>query len=220
MRQLVLPNERIRYATCMSTINPTAVVAAPLPATDSLGDPTGWDGVGGVASAINLSAWTAANRHLMVPPVSNKYLFSGKDFFVMLIAGPNARNDYHMTNSEEYFMQLQGDVSIRVRDAHGIRDITLREGEAMFIPGGVPHRPQRGPNTLGLVVERRRPPEETEHLIFYCEKCHALVYDQEFACSDIVKQFRDAMESFWADPKLCTCQSCGTRVPKPAPRTA
>jgi 3-hydroxyanthranilate 3,4-dioxygenase len=192
----------------MSTINPTAVVAAPFPATDSLGDPTGWDGVGGVASAINLSAWTAANRHLMVPPVSNKYLFSGKDFFVMLIAGPNARNDYHMTNSEEYFMQLQGDVSIRVRDAHGIRDITLREGEAMFIPGGVPHRPQR------------RPPTETEHLIFYCEKCHALVYDQEFACSDIVKQFRDAMESFWADPKLCTCPSCGTRVPKPAPRTA
>ena len=100
-------------------------------------------------------------------------------------------------------MQLQGDVSIRVRDAHGIRDIILREGEAMF----------------GLVVERRRPPTETEHLIFYCEKCDAMVYDQEFACSDIVNHFRKAMEAFWADPKLCTCPSCGTRVPKPAPRT-
>ena len=73
--------------------------------------------------------------------------------------------------------------------------------------------------TLGLVVERRRPPHETEHLMFYCEKCEALVYDKEFACSDIVTHFRKAMEAFWADPALCTCKSCGTRVPKPASRT-
>ncbi len=203
----------------MTTLNPTAVVAPPHPARDALGDPTGWDGIGGVANAVNLSAWVDENRHLMVPPVSNKYLFSGQDFFVMLIAGPNARNDYHMTNSEEYFMQLKGDVSVRVRDAHGIRDIALREGEAMFIPGGVPHRPQRGPNTLGLVVERRRPPHETEHMIFYCEQCDALVYDKEFACADIVKHFRQEMEAFWADPMLSTCKACGTRVPKAALRT-
>ncbi len=204
----------------MSTINPTVVVANPVPATDSLGDPTGWDGAGGVAGAINIGSWIKDNKHLMVPPVSNKYLFSGQDFFVMIIAGPNARNDFHMTNSEEFFMQIKGDVSVRVRDAHGIRDIPLREGESMFVPGGIPHRPQRGPDTIGLVVERRRLPSETEHMIFYCEKCDALVYDKEFTCSDIVKQFRREMEAFWADPKLCTCPSCGTRVPKPAPRTA
>ncbi len=203
----------------MKTINPTAVVAEPFPAHTSLGDPTGWDGAGGVADAVHLPKWIDTNRHLMQPPVSNKYLFSGQDFFVMIIAGPNARNDYHMTNSEEFFMQIKGDVSIRVRDAHGIRDIILREGEAVFIPGGVPHSPQRGPNTIGLVVERRRPPTETEHLIFYCDKCDTLVYDKEFECTDIVKHFREAMEAFWADPKLCTCPSCGTRVPKPTPRT-
>jgi len=208
-----------RYACPMSTINPTAVVGKPFPAVTSLGDPTGWDGQGGVADAVHVPSWVEKNRHLMVPPVSNKYLFSGQDFFVMLIAGPNARNDYHMTNSEEFFMQLKGEVSIRVRDAHGIRDIALREGEALYIPGGVPHRPQRGPNTLGLVVERRRPATETEHIIFYCEKCEALVYDKEFACADIVKHFREAMEAFWADPTLCICPSCGTRVVKPVART-
>ena len=204
----------------MSAINPIAVVAAPVPAFDSLGDPTGWDGAGGMASAINLMGWAKEHREEMVPPVGNKYLFSGQDFFVMLIAGPNARNDYHMTDSEEFFYQLKGDVSVRVRDAHGVRDVPLREGECLFIPAGVPHRPQRGPNTLGMVVERRRPPHETEHMIFYCDKCDALVYDKVFSCEDIVKHFRSAMEAFWADPTLSTCKSCGTRVPKPAPRTA
>lgn len=208
------------YAHAMSTINPTAVVADPTPALDALGDPTGWDGEGAVADPVHLAKWAAANRHLMKPPVGNKYLFSGRDFFVMLIAGPNARNDYHMTDSEEWFYQLVGDVSVRVRDARGIRDIPLREGECLFIPGGVPHRPQRGPGTLGLVVERRRPAHEKEHMIFYCEKCGELVYDKTFACSDIVQHFAKAMEEFWADATLSTCAHCGTRVPKPAPRTA
>ncbi|MSR29784.1 MAG: 3-hydroxyanthranilate 3,4-dioxygenase [Phycisphaerales bacterium] len=203
----------------MTTINPAAIVAPPTPAFDSLGDPTGWDGQGGMAGAVHLASWSAANKHLMVPPVGNKYLYSGQDFFVMLIAGPNARNDFHLTDSEEFFYQLKGDVSVRVRDAHGVRDIPLREGECLFIPAGVPHRPQRGPGTLGMVVERRRPASETEHMIFYCDKCDELVYDKEFACKDIVTHFRQAMEAFWADPKLSTCSHCGTRVPKPGPRT-
>ncbi|MCE9620003.1 MAG: 3-hydroxyanthranilate 3,4-dioxygenase [Planctomycetes bacterium] len=204
----------------MSATNPTAVVAPPFPALDSLGDPTGWDGAGGVSDAVHLPTWIEANRPLMKPPVSNKYLFSGRDFFIMIIAGPNARNDFHMTNSEEFFMQIKGDVSVRVRDARGMRDILLREGEAMFIPGGVPHQPRRGPNTIGLVVERRRPPTETEHLIFYCEKCGALVYDKEFACVDIVRHFSEAMEEFWVTPSLCTCKKCGTRITKPVPLKA
>jgi len=93
----------------------------------------------------------------------------------------------------------------------------VREGETFFIPGNVPHSPTRPPNTLGLVVERRRPPGETEHLQFYCDNCHALVEDIEFDCKDIVVHFRRAMEDFWADPDRSMCKSCGTRVTKPKP---
>ena len=94
----------------------------------------------------------------------------------MLINGPNARNDFHQTNSEEFFHQLQGDIVVRIIEDGRIKDVPVREGETFFIPGGVPHSPTRPPNTLGLVVERNRPPEESEHLQFYCEKCHALVW--------------------------------------------
>lgn len=170
-----------------------------------------------VAAPINIQRWIEENKHLMKPPVANKYLYDGQDFFVMIIVGPNARNDFHVTRSEEFFHQLKGNIVVRVREESGIRDIPLREGETLFIPGGVPHSPVRGPNTIGLVVERRRPAGETEHLVFYCEKCHELVKDLEFDCKDIVVHFRQAMEDFWADPKLSTCKRCGTRVTKPVP---
>lgn len=182
---------------------------------DALGDPTGRNVDGTVAPSVDLMAWIAANRHLMRPPVGNKYLYSGKDFFVMVIAGPNARNDFHMTNSEEFFIQLKGDIVVRIREGGVIRDVPVREGETFFIPPNVPHSPQRGPDTLGLVVERRRPETETEHLMFFCEKCGELVYDKEFVCRDIVQHFAKAMEEFWADSALNTCRCCGTQVKRP-----
>jgi 3-hydroxyanthranilate 3,4-dioxygenase len=136
---------------------------------------------------------------------------------VMIVGGPNARNDFHQTISEEFFYQIKGDIVVRIREDGRINDYPIREGESFFIPGGVPHAPQRPPDTIGLVVERRRPPGEMEHQQFYCEQCGDLVYDKEFDCKDIVEHFRDSMEAFWADPDLSTCKGCGTRVPKPAP---
>jgi 3-hydroxyanthranilate 3,4-dioxygenase len=170
-----------------------------------------------VLPPINIEKWVREHRHELKPPVGNQYLYDGEDFFVMVIGGPNARNDYHLTDSEEYFYQLEGDVVVTVVEDGVPRHIPLRAGETLFIPGGVPHSPQRPPGTIGIVVERRRPPGETEHLQFYCPKCDVLVYDKEFDCRDIVEHFRDAMEEFWADAELSTCKSCGTRIGKPRP---
>ncbi len=168
-------------------------------------------------SVLNLKSWIAENRHLLKPPVGNKYLYRGQDFFVMVVGGPNARNDFHITNSEEFFYQIEGDIILQTREDGKIFDHRLREGDTFFIPPNVPHSPQRPPNTLGIVVERVRPPEEMEHIVFYCEKCGAQVCDIEFACSDIVDHFRDTMESFWEDDARRVCKSCGTSVSKPGP---
>ena len=106
---------------------------------------------------INIMKWVEENRDQLKPPVGNKYLYDGSDFFVMVIGGPNARNDYHVTNSEEYFFQLKGDIVVKIREDGVIKDIPIREGETFFIPSGVPHAPTRPPGTIGIVVERRRP---------------------------------------------------------------
>ena len=79
------------------------------------------------------------------------------------------------------------------------------------------HAPVRPPNTLGMVVERRRPPGETEHVIFYCENCEALVEDIHFDCGDIVQHFSQAMLDFWNDDARRTCKNCGEKVEQPGP---
>lgn len=172
------------------------------------------------ASPINLKNWVDQNRHLLKPPVGNQYLYRGQDFFVMVVGGPNARNDFHITASEEFFYQIKGDVVVCTREGGKTVAHTIREGETFFIPPNLPHSPQRGPGTIGLVVERVRPPTEMEHLVFFCEKCDSLVCDIEFLCKDIVEHFRETMETFWKDDARRTCKKCGTKVAKPGPVTA
>ncbi|PYK70587.1 MAG: 3-hydroxyanthranilate 3,4-dioxygenase [Verrucomicrobia bacterium] len=168
-----------------------------------------------VQPAINLTGWIEENRDKFKPPVSNRYLYDGRDFFVMVIKGPNARNDFHLVDSEEYFYQLKGDIRVRIREGDRIVDHLVREGETFFIPPNVPHAPVRPPNTIGVVVERRRPPGEHEHVIFYCDNCGALVEDIDFDCGDIFEHFSQAMLDFWNDDARRTCKKCGKKVPQP-----
>jgi len=174
-------------------------------------------GTSSVQPPLNLNAWIEENRHLFKPPVSNRYVYDGRDFFVMIIMGPNARNDFHQVDSEEFFYQLKGDIKVRIRQADRIVDHLVRQGETFFIPPNVPHAPVRPPDTLGMVVERRRPAGEREHVIFYCDHCEALVEDIHFDCADIVQAFSQAMLDFWADDERRTCKNCGHKVQKPEP---
>ena len=94
-----------------------------------------------VQSPINIEKWIEENAEKFKPPVSNRYLYDGRDFFVMVIKGPNARNDFHLVDSEEYFYQLKGDIKVRIREGDTIVDHIVREGETFFIPPNVPHSP-------------------------------------------------------------------------------
>ncbi|MSR41534.1 MAG: 3-hydroxyanthranilate 3,4-dioxygenase [Phycisphaerales bacterium] len=196
-----------------------AMNSAHAPATstnpDNPDEMNGWGPEGGVQSPFHLLNWVMANRAHFKPPVANKYLYSGRDFFVMIIVGPNARNDFHQVDSEEFFLQIKGDIIVKTIENGCVRNNIVKEGEVFFIPPNVIHSPQRGPDTIGLVVERRRPEGEPEHIMFFCEKCEALVYDKVFNCKDIVVHFARAMHEFWADTALCTCKKCGHVITKP-----
>lgn len=184
---------------------------------DTPEEPNGFNPDGSVTSPIDLLQWAEDYKADFQPPIGNKYLYSGRDFFAMVIGGPNARNDYHKTESEEFFYQIKGDIVVKTFEDGRIVDHIVREGETFFIPPNVPHAPCRPANTLGMVIERRRPEGEIEHQIFYCEKCNTLVEDSAFDCKDIVKHFRSAMEAFWADEARSTCPSCGHRISAPGP---
>jgi 3-hydroxyanthranilate 3,4-dioxygenase len=55
-----------------------------------------------VQPPINLENWIEENREKFKPPVSNRYLYDGRDFFVIVIKGPNVRKYFHLVESYDY----------------------------------------------------------------------------------------------------------------------
>src|SRR5207237_5161806 len=117
----------------------------------------------------NFKQWIDEHRHLLKPPVGNQCVYDNDDFIVMVVGGPNSRKDYHYDEGEEFFYQLEGDIVVKVVDNGAPRDIPVREGEIFLLPPRTPHSPQRPANTVGLVIERKRAPDELDGFQWYCE---------------------------------------------------
>ena len=167
--------------------------------------------------AFNFKKWIDEHRHLLKPPVGNQQVFKGnKDFIVMVVGGPNARKDYHYNQGEEFFYQLEGDVVVKIIEDGKPVDIEIKEGNIYLLPGGTPHSPQRPANTVGLVIERYRRPGEKDGFLWFCENCHAKLYEEYFELTDIVEQLPKVMATFYGSEELRTCKNCGTVMQPPA----
>ncbi len=166
--------------------------------------------------AFNFRRWIDDHRHLLKPPVGNKRVFRDSEFIIMVVGGPNTRKDYHVDPAEEFFYQLEGDIVLKtIQDGRAV-DVPIREGEILLLPPRVPHSPQRGANTVGLVIERERRPGEQDGFQWYCERCSNLLYEEFFTLTDIEKQFPALFERFYGNPQLRTCGRCGAVMERPA----
>ena len=162
--------------------------------------------------AFNLQAWIDDNRHLLKPPVGNKCIVNG-DFIVMIVGGPNARTDYHWEEGPEFFYQLEGEMVLKVQENGTVRDIPIRAGEVFYLPPCVPHSPQRAAGSIGLVIERKRLPHEKVGLMWYCEKCNHLLYEEFFELRDIEKDFGAVFARYFGSDDRRTCRACGHHHP-------
>jgi len=159
----------------------------------------------------NLQKWIDENRDLLKPPVSNKNLYvEAGDFIVMIVGGPNARKDYHYNESEELFYQIEGDITVRVQEDGKARDIVIHEGDIFLLPGNTPHSPMRGPNTVGLVIERvRKGTDLVDGLMWFCEKCNNKLKEYRFPLSNIENDFIPRFKEFYSSEDMRTCKKCG-----------
>ena len=167
----------------------------------------------------NLKAWVEENRDLLKPPVGNKMVWSDSELLVMVVGGPNRRKDYHVEEGEEFFYQIEGDITLRIMEDGKARDIAIREGEIFLLPARVPHSPQRPAETVGMVVERQRKPGELDHLRWYCEGCGDVLHDASFQLEDLGSQLKPIIENFYATESLRICKGCGTLM-QPPPATS
>ena len=159
----------------------------------------------------NLKKWIDENRDLLKPPVSNKNLYvEAGDFIVMIVGGPNARKDYHFNESEELFYQLEGDITVRIQYEGQAKDIRIQEGDMFLLPANIPHSPMRGPNTVGLVIERvRKGTDLQDGLLWFCDKCNNKLHEYRFPLGNIEKDFIPRFREFYNSEEHRTCKSCG-----------
>jgi len=162
---------------------------------------------------LNLERWIDEHRAFLKPPVGNKRIFRDTEFIIMVVGGPNSRRDYHVDPAEEFFYQLEGDILLKTIQEGRPRDVPIRAGEILLLPPRVPHSPQRGADTVGLVIERERRAGELDGFQWYCERCGNLLYEEFIAVRDIEKDLPALFERFHASLERRTCKSCGTLMP-------
>ena len=158
---------------------------------------------------INFQNWIDEHRHLLKPPVCNKQVFEDAGFIIMVVGGPNSRKDYHYNRGEEFFHQIEGEMLLKVIEQGHPRDIPIKQGEIFLLPPCIPHSPQRYANTVGLVIEKKRTGTEKDGLLWYCEQCGHLLYEEYFTLTNIETDLPPVFERFYANSDNRTCNQCG-----------
>ena len=167
-----------------------------------------------IAKPFNLDKWINENRHLLKPPVGNKNIYiDSDDYIVMIVAGPNARKDYHYNETEELFYQLEGDIKVIIQEDGVRKEMTMTQGDMYLNPAKIPHSPVRSEGSIGLVVERKRAGKGfTDGLLWHCDHCNHKLHEVYFELHDIEKDFLPHFKHFYNSKTLRTCGKCGTTM--------
>jgi 3-hydroxyanthranilate 3,4-dioxygenase len=164
-----------------------------------------------IRDAFNFNKWLEEHRHELVPPVGNKNLYhESGDYIVMVVAGPNARKDYHYNETEEWFFQLEGHITVRIQEDGKPREVHLGPGDMFLCPAKTPHSPVREAGSVGLVLERKRAGRGfTDGLMWFCESCNHSLHAAYFELHNIEQDFLPHFREFYGSESLRTCGECG-----------
>ena len=144
-----------------------------------------------IAKPFNLNQWIDENRHLLKPPVGNKNVYTESgDYIVMIVAGPNARKDYHYNETEELFYQLEGSIKVVIQEDGERKEMELQAGDMYLNPAKIPHSPVRS--------------------LWHCDSCNHKLYEVYFELHNIEKDFLSHFAHFYGSESLRTCSNCGT----------
>lgn len=175
-----------------------------------------------IQKPFNLNKWIEENRDSLKPPVGNKNLYKDAgDYIVMIVAGPNARKDYHYNETEELFYQLEGTIEVHIQEDRKKKTMILGPGDMYLHPAKVPHSPVREKGSIGLVIERKRSELNIKDgLLWFCDNCNHKLYEVYFPLNNIEKDFLGYFKTFYNSKELRTCNNCGTVMPSDERYTA
>jgi len=159
---------------------------------------------------INIQKWVSENGELLKPPVGNYCAYKDDHVTVMIVGGPNERQDFHINQTPEWFYMYKGQMVLKVVEDGKHRDIPIGEGDMFLLPPNTPHSPQRYADSIGLVLETARPEGMNDTLQWYCDSCGEIVYKNSFHMVDLGTQVKEGVEAFWSIQENRTCKHCGS----------
>jgi 3-hydroxyanthranilate 3,4-dioxygenase len=104
----------------------------------------------------------------------------------MIVAGPNARKDFHYNETEELFYQLEGSIKVIVQEDG------QRKKKSNCIPvtylhqAKMPHSPFRRFDRAGNRAKRAGK-SFTDGLLWYCDNCNHKLHEVYFELNNIEK---------------------------------
>ena len=159
----------------------------------------------------NLQKWIDQHRDELKPPVGNRNLYhESGDYIVMIVAGPNARKDFHYNETEELFYQIEGEIVVKTQQNGKVVEVPLQAGDMFLLPAKVPHSPVRSEGSIGLVIETKRKPQDKDGLLWFCENCNEKLHEEIFPLNNIETDFLPRFKKFYQNENLRTCRNCGT----------
>jgi 3-hydroxyanthranilate 3,4-dioxygenase len=142
-------------------------------------------------------------------------LWQEPDSLVFVARGREYRSEFHINPSSEVMYMIKGDLALHYREPDGKEQIAhLKEGGALYLPPLVPHSPRFSPDSIQLVVERKRQPGEIDRFQWFCLKCDHFLHEEQFVVGDYNKDpVSNAYRNFYDSEVFRTCKKCGTILP-------
>ena len=101
-----------------------------------------------MSSDATLHRWSDLDLHKVTAMVSKKVIAGDRQRLVQAYHKRGAQVPMHAHSHEQMVYVLQGALRCMV----GTRDVTVREGEVLYVPAGVPHQAEALDDTFDLVV--------------------------------------------------------------------
>jgi 3-hydroxyanthranilate 3,4-dioxygenase len=84
-------------------------------------------------------------------------------------------------------------------------DILIPEGSIYLPPANMPHAPRRGPNTVGLIVERIRKIGLMDTHRWYCEKCNGMLFEKAVSIEVLERDTPPIFDAYYEIPTTKFC---------------
>ena len=145
-------------------------------------------------------------------------LWQHDDTLAFIARGREYRSEFHINPSDETMYMIKGAMHLHYRTPEGIEDVAvIAEGAMIYTPAGTPHSPRFAPDAFALISERKRRTGEVDRFRWYCQKCDALLHEEQFIVNDYAEDpVSKAYRRFFDSEEFRTCKKCGEVMSAPA----